>query len=92
MLIDHDLLSPLNHAHHDSVPFMRVDLGDEKAGPIAVSLFASDELATVVFSGYTADMYCVHDSLAFRVVQDSRMPLPYLYMSILCPPILTLML
>jgi hypothetical protein len=88
MLIDHDLPSLLNHTHYDSLPFMRVDLCDEKAEPIAVSLFVPDVLASVVFSGFTADMYCIYDSLAFRVVQDSRMPLPYLYMSIFCPPIL----
>jgi hypothetical protein len=57
MLIDHDLLSLLSHAHYDSLPSMRVDLCDEKAKPIAMSLFAPDVLASVVFSGYTADMY-----------------------------------
>jgi hypothetical protein len=35
-------------------------------------------------------LICIHDSLAFRVAQDSRIPLPYLYMSILCTPIWSL--
>lgn len=36
MLIDHDLLSHLDHVRHHSLLYMRVDRCDEAAEPIAV--------------------------------------------------------